>query len=171
MLCTAQHALAQDASDVDDDGGSSVGLLLGYGTQLSDSYLDPFGFGIGVRGGHTFDEPELYLGVHVNYFFGETTDLGLADVTVSTLTLGVEGGYDLYLTPLVLRPSVVVGAALSLTSGGVEGSSTDLYVAPGATLLYPIDAWFVGLDARVLVIPSDDTRTAFTAMATGGMHF
>jgi hypothetical protein len=174
LLCTAERALAQGDAERD-TRQTSIGLLVGYGVELSDNLMDPFGLTLGVRGGHTFDAG-IYVGGQFNYFFGESVDFGTVEATVRALTLAVEGGYDIVAAPLVLRPSVAVGAAFfsgSGSSGGVEGSDsfTRFYVGPGVSLLYPLDDWFVGVDARVLVVPDDETRTAFTAQATGGMRF
>lgn len=175
LLCVSSPALAQRAEDFRER--TSIGVLGGYGLDLENSQLNMFGGGIGLRGGYTF-KPGFYLGGQLLYFFGESDVLLDSEVSLNLVTLGVEAGYDAIVEPFILRPSLGLGLGFvnntSMELGGRDlgdDSSTELYLAPGTSLLYPIDAFFAGVDGRFIILLADSTFTAVTLMATVGFNF
>jgi len=143
-------------------GHASVAGLLGYG------FKDGANLGFGVRGGYTLPM-NVYVGGTFVYHLGKSQSTPVGDVKSNIYYFGVEGGYDLALGPVVLRPYIGLGdVAASATFLGTTVSDGKLGIWPGATVLYPIGNAFVGGDARVL------TRDGFTTLsifATGGMQF
>jgi len=146
----------------------SVGLLLGYSLSLEDG-PNPFGVGLGVRGGYNLDA--IFLGARFVYYLGESN--------FNIWELGIEGGYDIAAGPVVIRPGLGLGIA-NLTVeiprfagfGGGSVSSTEVYFAPGASVLYDInDAFFIGGELRFMFVLSDPTYKALSILANGGMRF
>jgi hypothetical protein len=158
----------------------SVGLLLGYGINL-DRDFNPWGIGFGARGGYNLDN--IYLGVRFVFYLGESVSAaafggGPGDFSVNVWELGVEAGYDLDLGAVTLRPEVGFGLAGSSSDSSAPGvvsapkSSTDLYLAPGASVLYDVTpVVFVGVDTRLQFVLITGTPTALIFLANGGMHF
>jgi len=153
-------------------GHTSVGALLGYG------FKDGVDLGLGVRAGYTLPM-NLYLGGTFVYHLGKSESTPFGDVSTHLYYFGVEGGYDIYAEPVIVRPYLGLGAATasatvpSSTFAGVtvEGGSTSdtkFGVWPGATVLYPIQNFFVGADARFLIVSDFN---AFSLFATGGAQF
>jgi hypothetical protein len=153
-------------------GHASAGLLLGYG------FKDGVDFGLGVRGGYTLPM-NVYLGGTFMYHFGKSENTGFGDASVHMFYVGAEGGYDIYLQPVIIRPYLGLGVATATASvpgGTVAGftfpstsdSSSKFAAWPGATVLYPINQFFVGGDARFLIVSDFN---AFSLFATGGMQF
>lgn len=153
-------------------GHGSVGALLGYG------FKDGLGLGLGVRGGYTLPM-NLYLGGTFVYHLGKSESTPFGDTKVNVYYFGVEGGYDIAAGPVVVRPYLGLGAATAKASfpgGSVAGislpggdsSDTKFALWPGATVLYPIDNFFVGGDARFLIV---DNFNAFSLFATAGLQF
>ena len=90
--------------------GSLRGL---YGSALGDqgvenTELNPYGIGIGLRGGVTLPAA-LYLGASFDYFFGESDDA--IDIEFNLYQVMGNVGYDIGLGPLTLRPSLGLGVA------------------------------------------------------------
>jgi hypothetical protein len=149
--------------------------MLGY---LSD-YLD---FGIGLRGGKTFDN-HLYIGGTFIYQLGESGGATVVTPTGVTSTyswsssgfyVGPEAGYDFDLRAVVLRPYMGLGIfdwGSSASGPGVAsgGSSVRFIVWPGCSVVWnvPRSNFFVGGDLRVVSVPG----TAFGMYALGGMYF
>jgi hypothetical protein len=162
----------------------SVSLLGGYGqTFNANDDLNPLGIGFGVRGGYSFGA--LYLGLRFLFFLGDSERMDgagvSAEVSASTLTVGLEGGYDLALAAdvLVLRPELGVGLGIvegeSIAGGAMltaDGSSEDLYIAPGVALLVNVgERSIIGLDLQAPIVFADDIEVALTMLAVAGMHF
>jgi hypothetical protein len=138
----------------------SAGALLGYG------FKDGVNFGLGVRGGYTLPQ-NVYLGGTFMYHFGKSE----GPASVNVFYLGVEGGYDFFVDPIIIRPYLGLGPAFGHVSGGgvlPSDTETKFGVWPGVSVLYPINNFFVGGDTRVLIV-SD--FTAFNLFATGGVTF
>jgi hypothetical protein len=155
----------------------SASLLLGYGVGLQ-SGGNPWGLGFGLRGGYNLDK--IYLGARFVYYLGKSVTVPNpfgtpVSVTANIWELGVEGGYDVDAAQgLVVRPLVGLGIANSGVSGtGISGaSSTDLYIAPGAALLYDVsDSFFVGVDARLQLVFASSLGKSLIFLANGGMRF
>ena len=153
-------------------GHGSVAALLGYG------FKDPVGVGIGVRGGYTLPM-NLYLGGTFVYHLGKSESTGLGDVKANLYYFGFEGGYDFAAGPVVVRPYLGLGPATFKGSfpgynlGGVSVPSSDTSETrfafwPGASVLYPLDNFFIGGDARFLVV---EDGNAFSIFATAGLQF
>lgn len=194
---TAQTAHAQQAkkapskadkseqAEADDDAPKvrpiSVSLLAGYGhTFNAHDHLNPLAIGFGVRGGYNIGG--LYLGARFMFFLGDSEKVDTVEVSANTMTLGLEGGYDLALAKdvLVLRPELGVGLDIvegeSMNSGATmdtsDGSSEDLYIAPGAALLVNVgERSLIGVDLQAPIIFADDIEVALTMLAAFGMHF
>jgi hypothetical protein len=160
---TTQAASPSYAGDENllDPTGWSAAALLGFA-------FNDIGFGIGARGGYTLDN-HIYLGGTLLYHFGQDD--------VSAFMLGAEGGYDFIVGPVVIRPYLglgvsIVSVSVAVPGGGTIGASnTDVAIWPGCTVLYPIpgnEKWFVGGDARVLIVNDFNT---FALFALGGLRF
>lgn len=158
----------------------SVSLLGGYGhTFNAADDLNPLGVGFGVRGGYNFGA--LYVGMRFLFFLGDSESMATAEVSASTMTVGLEGGYDLALASdvLVLRPEVGVGLGIvegeSMAGGATptaDRSSEDLYIAPGIALLVNVgERSIIGIDLQSPIVFADDIEVALTALAVAGMHF
>lgn len=193
LLGLASTALAQDpeagdisAEDVPGDSSAdsdevpeapgaasakpiSVGLLLGYGISFEDG-PNPWGLGFGLRGGYNIDA--IFLGARFVYYLGED-DFNLWE-------LGIEGGYDIAVGKVVIRPGLGLGIAsvnvsvdLPAPLEDIDESETNPYIALGSSVLYDInDTYFIGGDARLqFVIGDNGDGTALIILANGGMRF
>jgi hypothetical protein len=148
--------------------GVSLGGMLGNG--FSDSY----GIGLGLKGGYTLPS-RVYIGGNLNYHFGSSAEFNGAQISQSTWYVGPEAGYDFGVGSVIVRP--VVGVGMGFNSGqisGVEVAGDDPtttrvrpYIAPGASVHYPIGDFFVGADSRVMIMSDNN---AFTLFGTGGVH-
>lgn len=180
------EAVAADAAPADaaateevaaDGGGSekkiSVGLLLGYGIDL-ESGPNAYGLGFGVRGGYNLDK--IFLGARFVYYLGSSS--------WNIWEFGIEGGYDLSVgDKLIIRPGLGLGLAsltvsypsttiAGITVGGGSASSTEFYIAPGASLLYDVsDSMFLGAEARLEVILGSSSYKGLILLANAGMRF
>ncbi len=164
----------------------TVALLFGYGFSLNAEEtfdLNPFGIGFGARGGYNLER--IYAGGRILFFLGDSEQLpGGIENSHSQFQLAIEGGYDLQVSGLLLRPSLALGISISSIESTVAGppmpgqgpadlSSEDIFVAPGGTLLYALEGdLFVGAEAQLPIIFADpETVLGLTLMATGGMAF
>jgi hypothetical protein len=167
-LLLAPAALAADGWGSATGGYGTAGLLIGAATQ---GYMT---FGIGARGGYTLPNTPIYIGGTLAYHFGSDN--------VHSFLFGAEGGYDLLVGPVIVRPYLGLGAGIISFSGvnipgiGTVGgeSKTEFALWPGATVMYPINNFFVGGDARVYIlpgVPSGADAAGLGIYATGGMSF
>jgi hypothetical protein len=160
----------------------SVSLLGGYGhTFNADDHLNPLGIGFGVRGGYNFSD--LYVGLRFMFFLGDSESMGGGvETSASAMTLGLELGYDIALWDDVLFVRPEVGSGLMIIEGEsmdtamaavpINGSSEDLYIAPGAALFVNVgQRSFLGLDVQAPIVFSTDTEVALTMLAIVGMRF
>lgn len=145
-------------------GKGSIGALVGYGFKGGTN------FGFGARGGYTLPA-NVYLGATFLYHLGKS--VGAADT--SLYYLGVEGGYDIAVNPVVIRPYLGFGRAVATidmpenVSLGITANKSDtpyLGFWPGVTAIHPMGRFFVGLDARYLIV---ENYNAFSMFATGGI--
>jgi hypothetical protein len=159
----------------------SVGLLLGYGADLRDSY-NFWGLGLGVRGGYNLRK--IYLGGRFVYQFGASRqDRALGGVVIRDYTwhhwdLGFEAGYDLALADrLIIRPELGLGfvnltSYLRNTTSNVSDSTLTVYFALGVTITYDLTAdFFLGGDSRLQIVLGNAATEALTFMLHGGMRF
>jgi hypothetical protein len=147
-------------------GHANVGALLGYG------FHDAFNFGLGARGGYTLPM-NVYLGGTLIYFFGNSQTILGQSFSQSVLSLGVEGGYDFYVNPVVIRPFLGIGPDIGMVScpSGVAcgGGETRFAAWLGGEVLYPItENWFAGADMRVHFVSE---AVNFQLFANGGYQF
>jgi hypothetical protein len=155
--------------------GPSAALLLGEG------FKDGYNFGAGVRAGFT-----LPLGIYVGgtfvYHLGKTEGGPGGDVKANLFYFGPEGGYEISAGPLTVRPYLglgyanVMGSQPGYTIGSVmlpaqSYSDGKAAVWPGVTAIFPLGNYFVGGDARFVVVLDADDANAFSIFATGGMTF
>jgi hypothetical protein len=160
----------------------SAGLLAGWGfktdRQSGGFGADPYGLGFGIRGGYSLDF-HLYVGLFYTYFIGSSETGGAARVNTPTRTtsanymqFGAEVGYDWWVGPIILRPSLLVGGALGLTNvtTGKVHSVGDMIFGPGFTVVHPWDQFFIGGDGRFLLASGDGVSAVLLA-ATFGMRF
>jgi hypothetical protein len=126
------------------------GSLRGLYGAPTDEALDPspYGAGIGLRAGVTLPA-SLYLGGSFDYFFGESIDTPLGDVSFSVLQLMAHAGYDLGLGPLTVRPGLGLGlASLSGDTPVGDNSESDFVASPGVEAIIGLGLLSVGAEAR-----------------------
>ena len=154
----------------------SVSLLLGYGVSLEDGG-NPWGFGLGLRGGYNLDA--IYLGARFVYYFGESESVtvpfaGTIETSINIWELGVEGGYDIDAGGITIRPGLGLGlASVNADAGGMSASESYFFIAPGVSALFDVtDSIFVGADVRFQLIFGDpDTVKGIPLLVNGGMRF
>ncbi len=154
--------------------GPSAGLLVGNG------FKDGYNVGIGARGGLTLPM-NLYVGGTILYHLGKTESTPLGDITANVWYLGGEGGYDLGVGPLTIRPYLGLGYANLRVSApdtcvlgtcvGGSNSQGKLAFWPGVTGLVGLGSIFVGADLRYVLVVDVEDGNAFSAFATAGMSF
>jgi hypothetical protein len=159
----------------------SVGLLLGWGfktdRQTASLGADPYGFAAGLRGGYSFDF-NLYVGLFYTFYLGSSQTGEQARVvtnkkttTANYMHFGAEVGYDWWVGPLIVRPSLQIGAALAFTDvSGASRREGTMLLGPGLTIVHPWDGFFLGGDGR-FAIATGDGASAFVLTATGGLRF
>jgi hypothetical protein len=161
----APAAFAGELSD-GKGGYGTVGALLGAGTANYST------FGIGARGGYTLPNMPIYIGGLVQYHFG-------ADY-LSSLILGVEGGYDISVGPVIIRPYLGLGDVIvyfnppTVAGFSIPSESSGHFgFWPGGSVLYPIKQFFVGGDMRLQIITDTGggDNVSFGIFATGGISF
>ena len=144
--------------------GSLRGL---YGSALGDqgvegTELNPYGIGIGVRGGVTLPSA-LYLGASFDYFFGESDDA--VDIDFNLYQVMGNVGYDIGLGPLTLRPSLGLGVANTSVEADVIGVSlseteSDFVLSPGAEGIIGLGLLSVSAELRYNKIFADGDADA-----------
>jgi hypothetical protein len=173
-------AVKQQAKVIGDGKHFSVAAVVGWGF-LTDRKVDRFGadpyrLELGVRGGYSFDS-QLYLGAFYSYYIGETREGKSAQTGLMTtssayyMQFGAEVGYDWWVGPLVIRPSMQVGGALGFTTKLNSPSPIgSVMFGPGITLFKPFGSFFLGGDLRGVIVPGDG-NSAFAVAANGGLRF
>lgn len=130
-------------------------------TGIEGVELNPYGLGLGLRGGITLPSA-LYLGASFDYFFGESDDAIDADFAIYQLMANV--GYDLGLGPLTLRPSLGLGLANSSVevSGPIsfEETESDFVLSPGAEGIIGLGLLSVSAEVRYNKVFSDGDADA-----------
>lgn len=176
LLATASSASAEDTVP-----NFYVGAVAGYTAtvDLPEDTPDPMGLAIGARAGLTLPTTAIYLGGLFLYHAGDSVSLGTggAELSSSSFMLGAEGGYELSLGPLVLRPSL--GAGLHSRSDSVEGqvvgvnwqASEDneaFYLSPGVNAMIALGI-LLGAELRYNAV-FDDHPDSISMLATLGLH-
>ncbi len=140
---------------------------------------DCLGFGLGVRGGKTFDN-HLYVGGSFVYHFpgcaayGYQGYYGNYSYSGGLFYFGPEVGYDFDLKAVVLRAYMGLGGAFLNSSWngpgpGYNNSTSEFVVWPGASVFWDIpgSAWFIGGDVRFVSVWGGPAVGFFF---TGGIH-
>src|SRR5215471_8506524 len=152
--------------------GPSAAVLLGLATN-------ELNLGFGARGGYTFPN-NIYVGGTFIYHFGNSDEATFNGVTTKTSShlfyFGPEGGYDLLVGPVLIRPYLGLGfesqsVSFTCTPAALcQASTTDSNFAlwVGGHVLYPISNFFVGGDLRALFVSNANSIGIF---AVGGMNF
>jgi hypothetical protein len=152
-----------------------IGLTPGFGFKAGKSdwstTLNPYFFGLGLRGGYELDM-KIFLGAGFVYHLGESltsTVNNVGGVTAGTATARqnymlafVEAGYDIWVDRLIIRPSMWLGMGFAiadpyLTTGGVHTVS-DFMFAPGLNLIYVLDGIYLGGDVRYVAVTGDGVQ-------------
>jgi hypothetical protein len=156
----------------------SAGALAGYALKpsaLPASDVNPYGVGLGVRGGVTV--LGLYGGATFLYYLGQSTSFDVGGEKKSNaMAYGLEAGYELGLGPVALRPYVGVGFMnihFAVTGTDIDDRKSRLYVAPGVTGLFTLMGWFVGADLRYTLVTNSGENGLHSpaAFLTGGKTF
>jgi hypothetical protein len=142
-----------------------LGVGFRYGFSLEDGDLNPWRTGIGLQGGYTLPNA-VYLGGNFEYFFGEKSqELGV-ERSGNVWQLMAEGGYDLGLGPIVVRPKLGAGVAglngevCGNPGGCASNSDTKPVLAPGAALMLLTPKFSAAVDLRYALILADPTLKA-----------
>ncbi len=166
---TSEPVSASAASAGPVQGGISIAAFLGYGSGGS---TNAYGLGGGFRVGYTmpFPKARVYLGGSITWHKGTSSPQFGLDVTNNVWYLGaLEAGYDFGIGPVLVRPYVGLGPAItSAQTGNVVNSVTNFGVWPGVTALLASRHWIAGLDARFIVNAGNNGPALF---ATGGVRF
>jgi len=150
-----------------------AGLKAGVATNPNSDGPNPYGFGLGARGGVQLFN--VYLGLSgIHYFGGSFTFPAPISTKVdySSTLLGAEVGYTITALPIInIRPQIGLGnASFSASANDVSTSTSKFYLEPGITVLIPLGLIYVGADGNALIVPSVDapegssskTFTSFT---------
>jgi hypothetical protein len=154
--------------------GLSAAALLGFAT-------DNLNLGLGARIGYTLPSVPVYLGGTFVYHLGQSQSVFGVEASAHLYYLGFEAGYEFATGPVTIRPYLGIGPATISVSGEVcpvfvtgvpcqsySESDTRLAAWPGASVLVPLGAWFVGGDARFLLVSDSNSLGLF---GTGGISF
>ena len=154
LMCAAGSASAEPATA----GSPQIGIGFRYGFELHEGDYNPWGVGIGVDGGFTFPVIPIYVGGVIEYFFGDSVDTSFGEYKSNLWQIQAEGGYDIGLGPIVLRPKVGLGYAhTSFESPLVDDSSSDFALAPGLTAMLFLPAFSLHVDARYDLVFAERT--------------
>ena len=177
-----REAAAKEDKAFGDGRPLQVGLAVGYGFETEGNQFGahPYGLGGGLRAGYTLDMG-VFVGLSTTYFLGSSADgppLGLAaapiDNSVSAWIIDLEIGYDLWLGPLIFRPSAEIGTVLTFLSydqrTGGSGTRGAMVIGPGATLIYPMGEFYLGGDMRI-ILPMGEGQGTVTLMGVTGLRF
>jgi hypothetical protein len=100
--------------------------------------------------------------------------LGTANVKQSSYLYGIEGGYNLSVLFLTIRPTIGIGNYVVHQSvdGGGSANVHNIYIEPRATALIGIGIWEVGADIAVLLTPGlQDSKAGVLVNGQVGLKF
>ena len=168
-----------------------VALTSGYGLDLDPAVtgVNPFGVSFGVLGGYTIGS--VYLGTRFLFFVGEARVLDDGtEQSADEWLLGFEGGYGFRAGPLVLRPELGFGLAISSSEAAraaradpnmpvpIDTSSEDPYLELGVVLECDLSRrLLIGVEARSTAVLGKATATsdaelfALVVLGTLGVRF
>jgi hypothetical protein len=161
------------AGEPPNDGRVSAELLAGYGIN------EPFRLGVGARIGYTLPI-RVYFGAYSAYHFGSTNSTVNGDFRYHVWLAGGEGGYEIPVGPIVVRPYLGLGlgehtwTSCLPTIAGVWGCAehTDPGFAlwPGVSGLLPLGVALLGVDAQFDIVTGKKTATP-AVFGTAGVRF
>jgi len=144
-------------------------LLFGAGDEVGN--LNPYGLGIGARGGYTLDK-NIYLGGVLDFFFGDSDSVGVgglatAESSASTWLLQAEGGYDFGVTSsIVIRPKLglgltsahakICGRAILVGSNCGSDTNTDFSMSLGVEALFDVGPVYIDPELRYNIVFDND---------------
>jgi hypothetical protein len=150
-----------------------IAAKAGGGTNSVSGGPNALGLGLGLRGGVLFSR--FYGGLSFMDYLGSGQNLPTTEGTrysLSSILIGFEGGYDIPVSFLTLRPQIGVGSYRLTQTESVSNSSGSLYFEPGVTGLLTLGRWLLGADANVLFLPwLSGSQPAFTAHGQLGFQF
>jgi hypothetical protein len=152
-----------------------IAAQVGGGTSTVGSGA-PNALGLGLGGRAGIDIFGIYAGVAAMYYIGDggngpDANGNTVHTYANSSLVGLEGGYNIGLSVLTLRPQLGVGyynagfsystpqgIGATSTSGG---NSSSVYLEPGLTGLLSFGIWMVGADAGILWVPAvNDSQAA-----------
>ena len=172
------------------DTYGTIGAQLNYGISTGDSEsvngvsidVNPFGFGLGARGGVTLG-PGVYIGADFDYFFGEEQSVNVLGIVggsgrVNVYHLLAEVGYDAWIyREGVLRPKLGLGIGFEHGSGsggalGFNVSTSDTTngfdLAPALQFLHFFGAGFITAQIGYETMIVDGPNPSAIILSLGG---
>ena|GEM_PF-1288820 len=152
-----------------------IAAKAGGGTNPVSGGPNALGIGVGLRGGASFSG--FYGGLSFMDYLGSSQEVpaaggGSTRYAVSSILVGIEGGYEIHVSLFTLRPQVGVGSYTLNQTESDSNNSGSLYLEPGVTGLLTFGRWIVGVDASVLFLPwLSGAQPAFTAHGQVGFKF
>lgn len=149
------------------------GILGGYSIATDDPAADPTGAALGLRAGLTLPSTDVYVGAAFLYHFGEDADVLGAELSASSLMFGIEGGYELDLGAVTLRPSLGIGFQVASIAAdanllGLESQdSTDPYLSPGVGVFLDVGV-LLGAEARYNIVFNERYVDSISLLASIG---
>jgi hypothetical protein len=158
-----------------------IAAELGGGTGTVSGAPNPLGLGLGGRAG--VDIFGFYGGLAAMYYFGTGQDNytlnsvgAVGHVHTSSSLIGLEGGWNINLSILTIRPLLGLGyynRGLDFSSsanGHTSADSHSVYLQPGVTGLLTFGMWIVGADVSLLWVPAiDNSQVAVVAHGQFGI--
>jgi hypothetical protein len=148
------------------------------GIDLEDDEVNPYGFGLGARGGYTLD-PNVYIGGVFDFFFGgseEVRVLGIraGEVSARAWLFQAEVGYDFGVSrSVVLRPKMGLGmiqiareACAEVANICDDDSDGEFAFALGLEVPIDLDGLYVAPEMRFNIV--DDASALIFAAGIGG---
>lgn len=163
-------ALAEGRANASIPVDPEAGILAGYMTDPGARIALPgesvhggnsLGYGGGLRGGFEFFE-RAYMGLEVFDTIGGTTRYPGFDARRSALLVGADGGYDVHVAFLTIRPHLVVGEATLRSSFTYPQtppsyvSTTHVYLEPELSILGNVRFAYAGVSAGALAVVGVD---------------
>lgn len=158
-----------------------IGANVDYGIYVGKGDVNPYGFGLGARGGYTLDM-NVYVGASFEYYFGESNESLGASLDVRLWNLMFEPGYDFAIgDTMVIRPQLGIGltSVHAKACANVPGlanvcdtnTDTKLALAPGATYLIDFGGFFgmAGLRWHHIFTSADNTDGLLINVGAGAM--
>jgi hypothetical protein len=152
-----------------------VGVGFRYGLDMtSGDTLSPWGLGLGLHGGYTLPNA-VFLGGSFEYFFGEKIGDDQNGASANLWQLSAEGGYDLGIDAVVLRPKLGLGIAnvhvKSCAPAMSEAGGTNCTSHKKAALAFLPGATFIVLPGRFSLTADVRYELVFASQTGHGLLF